>query len=183
MKLFLTHFLLFTIISWLFGAVGYMLVFHIQGYDVFGAVFLVRIPLYYNQYPYQYIFIVAVTYGLVATLWVRSRGHLRGWRRVTSIGAAIFIVIVVASIPGGILWAVHDIQAGFVPPFDTLVNHLFSIGMAGPIFIWSILITSSMSYILFGYLIGYFLMDFGQRILQKQIAANNSPEPHYLFGE
>ena len=140
-----------------------MVVMRILGGPVFGGVFFVSMPPYHHQHPYQYILVVAVVYGLVATLWVRFFGYLGGWKRMVSIGAVILISLLVASIPGEILWAIHDIQAGSVPPLSDMRRYLIWAGTSGPILGWSIIGTSSILYSFFGCLVGYFVTHFGQR--------------------
>jgi hypothetical protein len=88
MKKFATSFCLFSSSCWILGALGYLLLAHIMpdGY-VFGS--WPRMFEYHYQHPYQYILVVAVAYGLVASAWARFLGHPTGWKRILSIVGVI----------------------------------------------------------------------------------------------
>ncbi len=83
-----------------------------HGY-VFGA--LARMFLYHYQHPYQYIAIVAFVYGVVATLWIMYCGAQIGWKRRLAIVLVMGVTLILSSIPGGILWVIHEMQPGVFP--------------------------------------------------------------------
>ena len=74
-----------------------------------------RMFLYHWQYWYQYLAIVALVYGLLLPLWVNF--HPRSGKAAYWVGLTAFLAltILLASIPGGILWQIHDMMAGFWP--------------------------------------------------------------------
>jgi len=71
--------------------------------------------MYHEEHPLQYIAVVSVVYGIVGAIWLRIFGETAGWRRWISIFAAIALTIIIASVPGGIVWKIHDMQAGYFP--------------------------------------------------------------------
>ena len=175
MKRLLTNFCLFAAACWSLGSVGYLLLVHVlPGCRVFGTWF--RMFEYHYAHPYQYIFVVAVAYGLTAALWARFLGHLGGIKRVVSIIAVMLVALIVASVPGGLLWGIHDIQAGFVPPLPVLRRNLVWAGTEGLTFGW-VIIGLSIPYNILGCMAGYFVTHFGQQILEKEIGANNTSKP------
>ncbi|MEM8506025.1 MAG: hypothetical protein AAF716_23110 [Cyanobacteria bacterium P01_D01_bin.1] len=81
---------------------------------VFGALF--RMYLYHEQHPYQYLLLVALVYSGLATVWANHVGRTqRGWQRRVSIVGVMVLTVVCSSVPGGMLWVVHDMQAGYFP--------------------------------------------------------------------
>ena len=84
-----------------------------QGH-VFGALY--RMFDYHNQYPYQYILVVAVVYGIIATLWACFWGSTQtGRTRGLCILSVLGLTVLCSSVPGGMLWSFHDMQAGYFP--------------------------------------------------------------------
>lgn len=90
----------------------------VPGGYVFGAVY--RMFLYHRAFPYQYIAVVALTWGVVFAAGAPFVSRLAGWRRRVAILALMLGTVVLASIPGGILWKIHDMQAGWFPEGDRL---------------------------------------------------------------
>ncbi len=171
MKKYLVHFISFTAVSWFLASSVYLLLAQIMPSGVvFGSWF--RMPAYHWQHPYQYILVVAVAYGLTATIWGRFLGHLRGWKRAVSIGLVMVISLLVASIPGGILWGIHDIQAGFVPQYPVMLRNLMWAGTAGLTAGW-LIIGLSIPYNILCCIGGYFLTHFGQRFLEKGVGVHH----------
>ncbi len=138
---------------------------------VFGSWF--RMFEYHYQHPYQYIAIVAVAYGLTAAAWARFLGHLTGVKRMVSIVAVMLGALILASVPGGLLWGIHDVQAGFVPPSPVLRRNLMWAATTGLTFSW-VIIGLSIPYNILGCVTGYAVTHFGQKILEKRIGANKS---------
>jgi len=166
MKKLLVCFFFYTATCWALACIGYELLEAImpQG-AVFGRWY--RMILYHYQHPYQYILLVAVCYGLTASLWAVFFGHLRGRLRVISICAVIAGALLLASVPGGLLWALHDIQAGFVPPEAILVGNLLWAAGAGLTFGWAIL-ALSVPYNLAGLVMGCVVTHLGEKWLGKR---------------
>jgi len=119
---------------------------------------------YHYQYPYQYIFVVAVAYGLTAAVWARFLGHLTGLKRVVSIVAVMFVALALSSVPGGLLWGIHDVQAGFVPRLPVLRHNLMWAATTGLTFGW-VIIGLSIPYNILGCVAAYAVTHYGQKIL------------------
>ena len=80
---------------------------------VFGGLY--RMFLYHDSHPFQYIAVYSLTYAIVATVVCLIWPKLVGWRRNVAIMSIIIFTVFAASIPGGILWKIHDMQAGYFP--------------------------------------------------------------------
>lgn len=81
---------------------------------VFGSLF--RMYRYHEQHPYQYILLIALIYGCLATAWAYYKGRVqKGWERAASIVSVMLLTVLLSSAPGGMLWVLHDVQAGFFP--------------------------------------------------------------------
>lgn len=169
MKRFATSFCFFAAACWLLGAFGYLLLVRfMRDGAVFGSWY--RMFEYHNQHPYQYIAIVAVAYGLTAAVWARFLGHLTGVKRVGSIVAVMLVALFLASVPGGLLWGIHDIQAGFVPPLPVMRRNLMWAATTGLTFGW-VIIGLSIPYNILGCVMGYAVTHFGQKMLEMRIGA------------
>jgi hypothetical protein len=166
MKRFATSFCLFSAACWGLGSAGYFLLVRIMpdGY-VFGAGY--RMFVYHEQHPYQYILVVAVAYGFSAAVWARFLGHLTGVKRIASIFAVILVALLLASVPGGLLWGIHDVQAGFVPPVPVLRRNLIWAATTGLTFGW-VIIGLSIPYNIIGCFTGYAVTHYGQKILDRR---------------
>jgi hypothetical protein len=115
--------------------------------------------LYHIQHPYQYITVVAFSYGVIATLWAHSWGTQTGWKRGVCIIGVIGITIIMSSIPGGMLWAFHDMQAGFFPEGQQFWTHLMWGATTGLRLGW-LIIAYSIPYNMIGIVLGYWLTGY-----------------------
>lgn len=129
---------------------------------VFGALF--RMHLYHEQHPYQYLLVVAVVYGVLATLWALYVGGKtqRGWRRKGSIVGVMALTVLCSSVPGGMLWVLHDMQAGFFPGVGRLWNNLWWGAGMGLSAGW-LIFAFSIPYNVLCLLSGYWLTDYIER--------------------
>jgi hypothetical protein len=108
----LKSFVFFAGVAFLIGAVGYLVARAVMpGGRVFAG--LPRMFMYHEEHPFQYIAVVAVTYGVIASVYCVRAPHLVGWKQGLGIVGVIALTIIVASVPGGVLWKIHDMQAGF----------------------------------------------------------------------
>jgi hypothetical protein len=104
----------FALASFGIGSLAYLALVSILPQErVFGA--LPRMFLYHHARPFEYIAVVALTYAAIATSGVIFWPRPANWRRKLAIIAIMLLSIFSASIPGGILWKLHDMQAGFFP--------------------------------------------------------------------
>ncbi|WP_420453924.1 hypothetical protein [Rubrivirga sp.] len=83
------------------------------GGPVFGSLY--RMHTYHVQHPFAFLALASVVFGVVGAGWVRAFGRSVGVRRWASAVGAIALTVVVASVPGGVLWVAYDMAAGFVP--------------------------------------------------------------------
>jgi hypothetical protein len=172
MKKFAKSFCVFAAACWMLASLGYFLLASLMpGGDVFGGLF--RMPAYHSQHPYQYILVAAVAYRITAAFWARFLGHLSGVKRVVSIIAVMLVSLLAASVPGGLLYGIHDVQAGFVPPLPRLRSDLMWAARTGLTTGW-LIIALSVPYNILGAVVGYAVTHFGQRILNRETGANKA---------
>ncbi|THB69711.1 MAG: hypothetical protein D6B27_00255 [Gammaproteobacteria bacterium] len=165
MKTQIKIFLFYTLSSWVLGSVIYTFLILI-GFSrfIFGAVY--GMFLYHHEHPYQYILVVAVAYGLCATVWIRLFCDTHGWRRFLSISVMIPLVFVLAVVPGGVLWGIHD-NWGYICMGKILWKELAWAANASIDFGW-IIVLSSIPYNVLCVIMGYLLTHFGQNYLMKK---------------
>lgn len=160
--------LAFTGLAFVLGSLGY-LALNVSGEPVFGGLF--RMFMYHEQNPFQYIALVAIVFGFTGVLWVRFFGRLSGWRRWGTIIATLWMTVVFASIPGGVLWAIYDMQAGFVPKWPLFGNKLWW-GLRDGFFLGWLVILLSFPYNVAGTLLGAFVLHKLPILLLPNLAAS-----------
>ncbi|MDB6110408.1 MAG: hypothetical protein JWR69_2158 [Pedosphaera sp.] len=155
-------FTFFAASAFILGAVGYLALHAVmpRGY-VFGGLY--RMFLYHEAHPFQYIAVVAFIYALIATVCVARWPHLAGWRRFATIICIIVATVFVASVPGGVLWKIHDMQAGFFTTGARFWNDL-SWGASTGLQIGWLVIALSLPYNIIGVITGYAVTHFGFRL-------------------
>ena len=158
----LQFFAFFTSSAFALGSVGYLALHMVlpQGY-VFGGRY--RMFLYHETHPLQYIAVVAVTYGSIATACVLRWSHLEGWHRFSAIVGIMIATVFVASAPGGVLWKIHDMQAGFFTMGARFWSDLLWGALTGLEVGW-LVIALSFPYNIIGLIVGYTVTLFGYRI-------------------
>lgn len=114
---------------------------------------------YHHQHPYQYIALVALVYALVGSLWYRCCRTAKWWLRYTSLILVIPVSLVISSIPGGVLWKLHDMHAGFYTRGEVLWRDLYLGAKQGLKLGWRLMLLS-FPYNVLGYLIGTYLLLF-----------------------
>ena len=125
--------------------------------------------VYHEQYPMQYIGVVAICYAFVASLWTAYMKRRRmGVLRILEALSVILVALVLACPLGGMLWHFHDMLAGFFPDFwlRKLLGGVVDGLMVGPL-----LVFYSFPYNLMGLVGGCFattcLNAFFQRWIEK----------------
>jgi hypothetical protein len=134
------------------------------GNRVFGALF--RMFAYHWQHPFQYIAIACVTFAIVAALFSPQIARLAGWRRGLATLAVMVGSLVIASVPGGILWSIHDMQAGYFPEGDRFW-HALGDGASMGLHVGWLVIALSIPYNIAGLIVGFLIMTYGFRIVAK----------------
>ena len=147
----------------IFGGAGFLLMSALFEH-VFGGLF--RMFMYHEEHPLQYITVVSVVFGIIGTFWLRVFGHTTGRRRWISIIGAIGLTIVVASIPGGILWKIHDMQAGYFPRGARFLEGLLWGAKEGLMEGW-LVIVASIPYNLLGFGIGALVLHLLPKIAAR----------------
>lgn len=114
MKPMLKMFLFYQASSFLVGAAIYSIAaYALELRWVFGS--LPRMLGYHAEHPFQYVLVVSICFALVAAGGASKVSSLVGWKRRIGILTILTSSIVVASVPGGVLWKIHDMQAGYFP--------------------------------------------------------------------
>lgn len=158
-------FIYFGTCSYAFASVAYFILHRLlpDGH-VFGM--LHRMFLYHASHPYQYIAVATFTYSFVASCciikWPQAKGR---WKAVLIIGILISSVFL-ASVPGGVLWKIHDMQAGFFPEWSRFWSDLYWGASTGLKSGWLIL-ALSIPYNILCLIAGYTITHFGFRIHAK----------------
>ena len=128
---------------------------------VFGAWY--RMFCYHYEHPYQYIAVVCFTYAATGTLGAGLWPHVAGWRRRVFITGILIFTVLAASIPGGVLWKIHDMEAGYFTKGAQFWNDLFWGAATGLETGW-LLTLLSFPYNIICFIIGYRLTAHGFRI-------------------
>jgi hypothetical protein len=117
---------------------------------------LYRMFAYHNQYPFQYIAIVAVMFGMVGSHWIDLYGRTKGTVRWWTMTLAMLLTIVISSPFGGMLWQIHDMQHGFIPDsYQTKLVQgiIWGLGLGLPIAVLSVPMN------LVGFTVGYIVLN------------------------
>ena len=125
---------------------------------VFGALY--RMFLYHWEKPCQYIFVVALFYAIIATpLASRCRTRNRKPSNMLIL-LAMIAPVALASPFGGVLWVIHDMQAGYFTEGSRFREDLQWGALEGIRNGWLVIVTS-VPYNLLGLVAGYFITRFG----------------------
>lgn len=149
------------------AAAGYVVLRALMphGY-VFGAPY--RMFCYHMTHPFQYIGVVALVYSFIATPVVFRFGKIEGGRRRAAITGIIIASVLVASVPGGVLWVIHDMQAGYFPEGGAFWRRLMWGAQAGPT-AGLLVILYSLPYNLIGIVCGYLITRHGFKLASVSI--------------
>lgn len=100
--------------GWLVLAVGLRYPFTFGG--------LYRMFLYHLENPLPYVALVSAVFAALGSLWLRfARGRSKGYRLLSSFAIQV-ATIAIASVPGGLLWVLDDMRAGYFPPWPRMVS-------------------------------------------------------------
>lgn len=74
---------------------------------------LYRMFMYHAAHPYQYIALFCAVYALVLALVLQLFPQMASKRRWAVLACTLLLTLLLASAMGGVLWKVHDMQAGY----------------------------------------------------------------------
>ncbi len=155
-------FTLFAAGAFLLGAIGYLALHAVMpDGHVFGGLY--RMFSYHELHPFQYIGVVALTYGAIATPCALRWSRLAGWRRSAAIIGIIVMTVLVASVPGEVLWKIHDMQAGYFTAGARFWSDLLWGASTGLQIGW-LVIAFSLPYNIIGLVLDYVVTHFGFNI-------------------
>lgn len=155
-------FTLFTV-CFLAASLGYLIMKYVLGQKyVFGALF--RMFLYHEEHAFQYIALMSAIFSLVSTtaLFSSRLNQERGKLFLMYLGC-VMTTVVLASPLGGIMWTLHDMQAGYFLEGYRFYSALWQGACVGLCVGW-IIILGSMPYNLFGILAGWQCFLFAVRM-------------------
>lgn len=117
---------------------------------------LYRMFAYHNQYPFQYLAIVSVVFGIIGSCWIDRYGRTKSILRWQAIAIVMLLTIVISSPLGGMLWQIHDMQHGFMPE-----HHLCKIfqGISWGLEYGWLIALLSIPMNLVGFTVGYLTLD------------------------
>jgi len=150
------RFLFFLLSSFSLASAGYFLVSLFLKYP-FGRLY--RMNLYHEAFPYQYILVTCIVYSVIASYFCMRFLNRSPMGRIGVTALLILLTVVISSPPGGMLWHVHDMQAGFWPTW--WMRKLFQEGPLMGIRLGWVVILGSIPYNVFGVFICYWLTDHG----------------------
>ena len=131
---------------------------------VFGALY--RMFLYHWEHPFQYIILACIIYAFCASLGVIWFPNLIKWKQKIFIMAVIMMTILISSVPGGVLWKIHDMQAGRFTEGEQFWLDLYWGAEAGLCLGWAIILLS-IPYNIICVAFGYFVTKYGFDIYHR----------------
>jgi hypothetical protein len=165
------------LLGWSFAlaAAGYFLLRMVmpKGW-VFGALY--RMFVYHWAHPLQYIGMVTLSYSVVATAAILMPGNPVGkWPRPV-IPLIIVLSIALASPAGGVLWVIHDMQAGYFPEDSRFWDAIGWGAVEGMTTGWLVILLS-IPYNILGFVVGYQLTLSGYRTMLRRHSAHTTTGP------
>lgn len=138
------------------------------GRYVFGG--LMRMFMYHEQHPFQYIALICLIYAIAATLVTPWLARFSWEKRALLIVLLMAGTILFASVPGGVLWSLHDMQAGYFPTGERFWRALLWGATTGAQCGWLVILLS-IPYNFIGLLAGYAITETGVRYFRARISS------------
>jgi len=88
------------------------------------AVPLAHVTQYQNQYPLPYLVAIAFMFALVGTVWLTAIAPRAYRLHSLQIALVPFLTVLLVGPFWGMLWAYHDMQAGFFPDTPHMIDYL-----------------------------------------------------------
>ena len=175
MKPMLKIFLFYQVSSFLVGAAIYSIAaYALELRWVFGSLY--RMFEYHVEHPFQYVFVVSVCFASVATGYASKVSASVGGKRRIRILTILASSIVMASVPGGVLWKIHDMQAGYFPQGMKFWSDLAEGAVMGLELGWLIVLLS-FPYNLCCAFLAYWLVVGGMRLTPPKQRVNQLQTP------
>jgi len=160
---FLKSILLFGVVSFVAASVIYFVISLIFEAPL-GALY--RMFLYHHAHPYQYISIVAVVYSIIAAIWAYYFHDTKKWKRHLGIGIVLLLTMVISNIACGVLWKIHDMQAGWFTQGGRFYSDLIWWAKTGLCLGW-LIVALSIPYNIIMLVVGVILTDRGAKFIFK----------------
>ena len=132
--------------------------------DVFASLY--RMFTYHEHYAVAFIAVVSVSFGTVGAAAGPALARQPGGRRLAAMLGVLAAAVVVASAPGGVLWVLCDIRAGFVPPRAVLADNLVWGATSGLGLGW-LIVAASAPFNVFAAAAGVGLLRVGLRLARR----------------
>lgn len=159
MTIVLTAFYL-TLSTFFIGSATYIILDLFQR-DVFYGLY--RMFMYHTAFPFQYIGLVSIVFGLVGALWVKYFGKTRGFIRYFTILITLLLTVILSTPAGGVLWKLHDMQLGFFSEGQRFWKDLWW-GVTQSVFVSPIIARHSFPFNLIGIIYGFISLIVAARI-------------------
>ncbi len=143
----------------------YILWLIMPNHYVFGTLY--RMFLYHWEHPIQYISIICFSFGIIATIFTLKTKAQHQWKHTLVIA---LLTIIISSPIGGILWHLHDMQAGFFPNF--WIEKLQG-GISEGLLLGWLIILLSFPYNIIGIIASHYIIKYRLRLLEKQLKVTN----------
>lgn len=97
-------------------------------FDAIGRVFI----FFTAKHPFQYLVLESLLYSLAATAVTPVLARLSSGKRAPCILLLMIASVLLSSVPGGMLWSIHDMLAsGHFPPAEYFWSQLYRGAMMG----------------------------------------------------
>lgn len=134
----------------------------IEGREATPVGYLYRMFMYPDQHPLQYVAVVAIPFAFLTAMWTSTVSRrLRSYRWL-QINGVILLSLVMSSVLGGLLWTFHDMQAGYFPAYDTMIDH-FQQGAWWGLTLGPIIVALSIPMNVLAFIIAYSIASFTER--------------------
>ena len=132
----------------------YLLWLLMPGHYVFGGLY--RMFMYHEAHPLPYIALCCFVFGLLAACFAPAIARRPWWGRVGGTALLLAATVLLSSPFGGMLWHLHDMQAGYFP--HDWVAVLLHEGVPEGLQLGWLVVGLSVPYNVLGAVVGYWLV-------------------------
>lgn len=97
----------------------------------FSCGYFFRCWAYWEIYPIPYLLALALTYAGVCGIWFSTYGRRIKRFPKLQLAALPIVSLFPAGFLGGMLWAYHDMAAGFFPEFPRMIGYIWDFAWTG----------------------------------------------------